>query len=118
MGGRYSCSSKTVCLATISKLGKYSSSHESCSGISTASGLTSILSFSRLIALFELASMPMFECSQIVACIPRSQEVTDSEIVRNLGWCGFNLTTLKPWISEQCVEHCLSTKWLFLCAEV
>ncbi|GFF95424.1 uncharacterized RING finger protein P8B7.15c [Aspergillus lentulus] len=71
-----------------------------------------------LIALFELASMPMFECSQIVACIPRSQEVADSEIVRNLGWCGFNLTTLKPWISEQCVEHCLSTKWLFLCAEV
>jgi hypothetical protein len=76
------------------------------------------LSLSRLIALFELASMPMFECSQIVACIPRSQEVTDSEIVRNLGWCGFNLTTLKPWIPEQCVEHCLSTKWFFLCAEV
>ncbi|GIJ98955.1 hypothetical protein Aspvir_001077 [Aspergillus viridinutans] len=71
-----------------------------------------------LIALFELANMPMFECSQIVACIPRSQEVTDSEIVRNLGWCGFNLTTLKSWIPEQCVELCLSTKWLFLCAEV
>ncbi|KAH1667512.1 hypothetical protein KXX46_004395 [Aspergillus fumigatus] len=71
-----------------------------------------------LIALFELAGMPMFDCTQIVACIPRSQEVTDSEIVRNLGWCGFNLTTLKPWVSEQCVEHCLSTKWLFLCAEV
>lgn len=82
-------------------------------------GLTSIISLSRLIALFELASNCMFECSQIVACIPRSQEVTDSEIVRNLGWCGFNLTTLKPWwISEQCFEHCLSTKWLFLCAEV
>ncbi|KMK57975.1 hypothetical protein Y699_03395 [Aspergillus fumigatus Z5] len=53
-----------------------------------------------LIALFELAGMPMFDCTQIVACIPRSQEVTDSEIVRNLGWCGFNLTTLKPWVSE------------------
>ncbi|EAW13783.1 ornithine decarboxylase antizyme [Aspergillus clavatus NRRL 1] len=71
-----------------------------------------------LIALFELASTPVFDCSQIVACIPRSREVAESDIVRNLSWCGFNLTTLKPWATKHRVEQCLSTMWLFLCAEV
>ncbi|KAB8204578.1 Ornithine decarboxylase antizyme [Aspergillus parasiticus SU-1] len=71
-----------------------------------------------LIALFELASLPEFGCSQIVACIPRSQSAAELEVVRNLGWCGFNLTTLQPWSTGNFVELSLSAKWLFLRAEV
>ncbi|KAE8375801.1 ornithine decarboxylase antizyme-domain-containing protein [Aspergillus bertholletiae] len=71
-----------------------------------------------LIALFELASLPEFGCSQIVACIPRSQGVAELEVVRNLGWCGFSLTTLQPWNTGDCVESSLSAKWLFLGAEI
>ncbi|KAJ5815306.1 hypothetical protein N7474_007083 [Penicillium riverlandense] len=69
---------------------------------------------SGLIALFELAGMSSFGCSQIVACVSRSQHATEMELVRNLGWCGFSLTTLEPWTSGADV----SSKWLFLGAEV
>ncbi|XHG06388.1 hypothetical protein AWENTII_009586 [Aspergillus wentii] len=72
----------------------------------------------RLIALFELASISNFDCSQIVACIRRSQDTAELEAVRNLGWCGFSLTTLKPWITDNDDEFSLSEKWLFLSAEV
>lgn len=73
----------------------------------------------RLIALFELAGMSAFGCSQIVACIRRSQDAAELEVVRNLGWCGFSLTTLNPWVSDGCCcESTLSPRWIFLCAEV
>ncbi|EAU34683.1 hypothetical protein ATEG_05614 [Aspergillus terreus NIH2624] len=68
-----------------------------------------------LIALFELAAIPNFDCARIVACVPRFQDASETEIVRNLGWCGFNLTTLQPWSTR---ASPLSTKWLFLDAEV
>ena len=74
--------------------------------------------FYRLIALFELASMSAFDCSQIVACIRRSQDAAELEVVRNLGWCGFGLTTLKNWASDGCCESMLSPRWIFLSAEV
>ncbi|OOF90758.1 hypothetical protein ASPCADRAFT_518932 [Aspergillus carbonarius ITEM 5010] len=70
-----------------------------------------------LIALFELANLSAFGCAQIVACIPRSHDAVETEAVRNLGWCGFNLTTLQPWSAESGIECSLSTKWLFLDAE-
>ncbi|BCR92337.1 ornithine decarboxylase antizyme [Aspergillus chevalieri] len=73
---------------------------------------------SGLIALFELAGMSAFGCSQIVACIQRSQDTAELEVVRNLGWCGFNLTTLGPWLPEDCSASAISPKWIFLCAEV
>ena len=63
-------------------------------------------------ALFELASE--FACSDIIACVRRSQEATDFELVRSLGWCGFSLTTLGPWWPGNPV----STEWLFLKSEV
>lgn len=75
------------------------------------------LSFS-LIALFELAGMDAFRCSQIVACVKRSQHTNEMELVRSLGWCGFNLTTLEPWTTGDNPGPSLSTKWLFLVAEV
>ncbi|RAH45978.1 ornithine decarboxylase antizyme [Aspergillus brunneoviolaceus CBS 621.78] len=71
-----------------------------------------------LVALFELASISAFQCLQIVACIPRSHNAVELEIVRNLGWCGFNLTTLQQWSVENDLNHTLSDKWLFLSAEV
>ncbi|KAI9045119.1 ornithine decarboxylase antizyme [Aspergillus affinis] len=71
-----------------------------------------------LIALFELASTPSFACSQIVACVPRSQVATELAVIRNLGWCGFALSTLQPWSLEHIPEPSLSTRWLFMSAEV
>ncbi|KAJ6147417.1 hypothetical protein N7497_009399 [Penicillium chrysogenum] len=73
---------------------------------------------SGLIALFELADLATFGCSQIVACVSRSQRTDEMELVRSLGWCGFNLTTLAPWVSDSEPGPCLSNKWLFLVAEV
>ncbi|KAL4874188.1 hypothetical protein BDV12DRAFT_159278 [Aspergillus spectabilis] len=73
---------------------------------------------SGLIALFELAGIQAFNCSQIVACVPRSQSGTELEITRNLGWCGFGLTTLQPWDTGNCLNSTVSTRWLFLSAEV
>ncbi|RDH30009.1 ornithine decarboxylase antizyme-domain-containing protein [Aspergillus welwitschiae] len=71
-----------------------------------------------LIALFELANISAFGCPRIVACVPRSHDAVELEAVRNLGWCGFSLTTLQPWGAARDVERSLSTKWLFLDAEV
>lgn len=62
--------------------------------------------------------MSAFSCSQIVACIQRSQDTVELEVVRNLGWCGFNLATLGPWLPEDCSASTISPKWIFLCAEV
>lgn len=73
---------------------------------------------SGLIALFELASTTNFDCSQIVLCVPRSQDRCELECARNLGWCGFNLTTLEPWIPPGSYRCTTSKRWLFLSAEV
>jgi hypothetical protein len=73
---------------------------------------------SGLIALFELASTTAFDCSQIVVCIRRSQDAAEFEVARNLGWCGFNLATLEPWIPHSSYESTTSSKWLLLNAEV
>ncbi|KAJ5234470.1 uncharacterized protein N7469_003638 [Penicillium citrinum] len=73
---------------------------------------------SGLIALFELAGVDAFDCSQIVACVKRSQHTNEMELVRSLGWCGFSLTTLEPWSMAGDSGPFLSSKWLFLAAEV
>ena len=74
----------------------------------------------RLIALFELAGTDAFDCTQIVACVRRAQHPDEMELVRSLGWCGFNLTTLDPWIKGTAgtAGPALSKEWLFLVAEV
>lgn len=76
------------------------------------------LTVNSLIALFELANIPNFACSRIVACVPRSQDATELAVIRNLGWCGFALSTLQPWSRERLPGSSLSAKWLFLSAEV
>jgi len=73
---------------------------------------------SSLLALFELASLSVFGCTRIVTCIPRSGDTVELDIVRNLGWCGFELTTLDPWILLEHNHRVLSSKWLFLVAEI
>lgn len=69
-------------------------------------------------ALFELAGLPALGCSQIVICVPRSNDEGELDVARSLGWCGFNLTTLGPWLGDAREELPLSSKWLFLNAEV
>ncbi|KAL1999889.1 hypothetical protein VTN02DRAFT_3845 [Thermoascus thermophilus] len=73
---------------------------------------------SGLMALFELASMPAFDCSHIVACVPRSGDAVELDIVRDLGWCGFSLTTLERWTPRGSSDSYISTRWLFLDVEV
>lgn len=80
--------------------------------------LTDAFTSFSLIALFELAGIDAFGCSQLVACVRRSQRTNEMELVRNLGWCGFNLTTLEPWTTGEDPGPSLSTRWLFLVAEV
>ncbi|KAJ5457607.1 hypothetical protein N7475_008995 [Penicillium sp. IBT 31633x] len=73
---------------------------------------------SSLIALFELADIATFGCSQIVACVSRSQRTDEMELVRSLGWCGFSLTTLESWAANDHQGSFVSEKWLFLVAEI
>ncbi|KUL88920.1 hypothetical protein ZTR_03606 [Talaromyces verruculosus] len=71
-----------------------------------------------LLSLFELAEVEAFECSQIIACVPRSDDPLGSGIVRNLGWCGFSLTSLDSWMPPGSGGIALSDRWLFLAAQV
>ncbi|QGA13660.1 hypothetical protein EYB26_001310 [Talaromyces marneffei] len=71
-----------------------------------------------LLSLFELAEVEAFECSQIIACVPRSDDPLGSGIVRNLGWCGFSLTRLDAWMPPGSGGIALSDRWLFLAAQV
>lgn len=81
-------------------------SHTTNHGIKTA-----------LLALFELAEMEAFECSQVIACVPRSDNPMGLGIVRSLGWCGFSLTSLDAWMAGP-GESALSDQWLFLAAQI
>lgn len=71
-----------------------------------------------LMALLELASTPEFDCPKLVACVDR--EVSDVEqfddLVRDLGWVGFEPTTLEPW-SPGAVDV-TSQRWLMLDMDV
>ncbi|KAK2762818.1 hypothetical protein FQN54_000993 [Arachnomyces sp. PD_36] len=74
---------------------------------------------SGLMALFELASTAGFDCSRIVACVDRSTNQTELDAtIRNLGWVGFELTTLNDWVSWAGRSKLTSDKWLFMAVEV
>jgi hypothetical protein len=69
-------------------------------------------------ALFELAGTSAFDCSQIVACVDRSISSPELDtVIRNLGWVGFELTTLGDWLPEVSGDV-ISDRWLFMAAEV
>lgn len=64
-----------------------------------------------LIALIELADVPM-GCSRLVVCLDRVIPEQDSKILmRNLQWAGFELTTLDHWAKSVDVT---SSRWLFM----
>ncbi|PNS16040.1 hypothetical protein CAC42_4441 [Sphaceloma murrayae] len=71
-----------------------------------------------LMALLELASTPEFGCEQLVACLDRDTDTKEDhdDLVRDLGWVGFEPTTLEPW-SPGAVDI-TSPRWLFLSMEV
>ncbi|KAI1148238.1 ornithine decarboxylase antizyme-domain-containing protein [Nemania diffusa] len=68
-----------------------------------------------LIALIELADVPL-GCSDVVICMDRHMpEDHAKSLMRSLQWVGFELTTLDHWAEELDV---VSDKWLFLGMEV
>jgi len=71
-----------------------------------------------LMALLELADNEAFNCTRIVACVPRSPESSATVLTRNLGWCGFFLTTLENFASYTDSRALVSKEWLFLVSEI
>jgi len=68
-----------------------------------------------LMALIELANHPAIACSELVVCLDRSINSTDmNRLIRDLGWVGFELTTLAPWNDG---GEDTSNKWLMLSME-
>ena len=70
----------------------------------------------RLMALMELASTSIFKCSQVVVCLDRELGLSELQsFIRDLGWVGFELTTLATWVKGFDV---ISTRWVLLSVEV
>ncbi|KAF2228028.1 ornithine decarboxylase antizyme-domain-containing protein, partial [Elsinoe ampelina] len=70
-----------------------------------------------LMALLELAASPEFDCEKLVACLDRETEKSDhDDLVHDLGWVGFEPTTLEPWTPG--AVDITSPRWLMLSMEV
>ncbi|KAI1341435.1 ornithine decarboxylase antizyme-domain-containing protein [Xylariaceae sp. FL0016] len=68
-----------------------------------------------LVALIELAEVPV-GCAHVVICMDRLMpEEQAKHLMRSLQWVGFELTTLDHWAKEVDVT---SDKWLFMGMEV
>ena len=62
--------------------------------------------------LLELASCNELACDRLVVGVDREAAPEDVEdITRDLGWVGFELTTLQPWSGT---KGTISDRWLFL----
>lgn len=69
-----------------------------------------------LMALIELASDSIFDCTGLVACVSRTMDAAELKgLLRDLGWVGFNLITLDRWAKVPAVT---SDKWLVLRMEL
>ncbi|EEH11365.1 ornithine decarboxylase antizyme [Histoplasma capsulatum G186AR] len=74
---------------------------------------------SGLMALFEIGSMTDLGCSEMVACVDRSMdEVELDAVIRNLGWVGFELSTLRDWVVPAAKGQFISNRWLFMTVEI
>nr|ABS87627.1 ornithine decarboxylase antizyme [Paracoccidioides brasiliensis] len=74
---------------------------------------------SGLMALFEIASSPELDCSEMIACVDRSMDAADLVVaMRNLGWVGFELSSLNDWVVPPLKEAIISGKWLFMTVEI
>ncbi|KAG8629355.1 hypothetical protein KVT40_003220 [Elsinoe batatas] len=70
-----------------------------------------------LMALLELAASPEFDCEKLVACLDRETDKSDhDDLVHDLGWVGFEPTTLEPWTPG--AVDITSPRWLMLSMEV
>lgn len=74
-----------------------------------------------LIALIELGS-ECFKCENLVICIDREAEGL-RDLVKDLGWVGFELVTLDKWMgksgkAEKTSQGGISDKWLFVGMEL
>jgi len=66
----------------------------------------------RLMALLELCEIDSFSCSRLVVSIDRDTEaLAMNTLVKDLGWIGFELTTLVDFTGG---DEVISDKWLFL----
>lgn len=69
-----------------------------------------------LMALIELAGTPYFDCSTLVVCLDRTSGSGElKNLIRDLGWVGFEMTTLDRWSNQRDVT---SEQWLFLGMDV
>ncbi|TKA65984.1 hypothetical protein B0A49_07162 [Cryomyces minteri] len=69
-----------------------------------------------LMALLELSSSPVFDCSSLVVCLDRNTDSNDTKaLLRDLGWVGFELITLGRWTKT---EDAISDRWIFLGMDV
>lgn len=63
-------------------------------------------------ALLELCAVDYFDCSRLVVSIDRHTEQKSLETLsKDLGWIGFQLTTLREFTEEGDV---ISNEWLFM----
>jgi len=69
-----------------------------------------------LMALLELAESSAIDCAKLVVCLSRKIDAHDTTLIaRDLGWVGFELTTLEPWSGR--VDE-ISEAWLMMSMEV
>ncbi|KAL5389223.1 hypothetical protein DPSP01_002536 [Paraphaeosphaeria sporulosa] len=65
-----------------------------------------------LMALLELCAVDYFACTRLVVCIDRHTQQQSLEVLsKDLGWIGFQLTTLREFVEEGDV---ISNEWLFM----
>lgn len=63
-------------------------------------------------SLLELCSDKDFDCTSLIVCVDRDADKDDiQDLTRDLGWVGFELTTLDFWSNR---TACTSDKWLLL----
>ncbi|KAF2267435.1 hypothetical protein CC78DRAFT_457345 [Lojkania enalia] len=69
-----------------------------------------------LMALLELCDVPYFSCSRLVVCLDRRTDTrTMRALTKDLGWIGFQLTTLNNFTDG---DEITSEQWVFMDMDV
>ena len=73
---------------------------------------TYLIGVIRLMALIDIADYSNFRCSRLVICVQRTINAFEMDgLIRDLGWVGFELTTLAAWTGSLQIT---SPRWLML----
>ena len=68
-----------------------------------------------LVALLELCEQEYFDCGRLVVCLERQTDARAmAALVKDLGWIGFQLATLREWTEGDDV----SDRWFFMAMDV